>query len=254
MPCPKRALVEHLTYASQLLQTCLICLLLDHLLTFHLHICVTFHDVRHASVASTTQLLLTLCPRLHKRVFHSPNCELALCAVLTTNVTTRSLYDNIITVQVGAEGKKYFIHQGLICEYSAYFRAALKEGRFAEGRDGLVKLGDDDSQTFGTFMNWLYTSKLPPRPDAVQLKLDSSDPDLAALWSYYDYLLKAWIFGDARGMPKFQDHVMDELVGIFNKRWAPWVSLRRLSFTATLSTAHPCADSLWPLTVTVIAQ
>lgn len=69
----------------------------------------------------------------------------------------------MITVKIGPEHTTYHIHKGLLVHHSEYFRRALN-GNWLESDDKTVVIDDMEPGPFDTFVDWLYTGKLPWRP------------------------------------------------------------------------------------------
>lgn len=67
-----------------------------------------------------------------------------------------------ITVGTAPNSKTFLIHRSLICQHSAYFAAALKEGNeklFIEAESGEFHWPDDDPSEFHRWVRWLYSCK-----------------------------------------------------------------------------------------------
>ncbi|KAF3048987.1 hypothetical protein E8E11_009621 [Didymella keratinophila] len=72
-----------------------------------------------------------------------------------------TVYDMIIQVIVGKDAPRTFqVHKGLLCYFSEYFARAFNNKNWQESEDGVVRLVDDDAQTFQLFYNWLYTGHI----------------------------------------------------------------------------------------------
>ncbi|KAJ8112973.1 hypothetical protein OPT61_g4788 [Boeremia exigua] len=68
----------------------------------------------------------------------------------------------VVTVEVGPDRIKYFVHRTLLEQHSEYFKKALN-GPWKEAEDRTVRLEDVDCGAFGVFVDWLYTRKLPAK-------------------------------------------------------------------------------------------
>ncbi|THX36278.1 hypothetical protein D6D10_06800 [Aureobasidium pullulans] len=88
---------------------------------------------------------------------------------------------------VGPPGntQTFNIHKKLLCDSSAYFKAALNNG-FAETTSQKITLDDEDPVIFRTFASWLY------HPNIV---LPSEDLDIQE-----EHLLKLYLLADKRGI------------------------------------------------------
>lgn len=97
-------------------------------------------------------------------------------------------------------------YKGLLCHYSPFFRASLN-GNFKEAHDNVITLEHDEPAVFQMFHSWMFTR----RPiDTIK----DSDPQQRMY-----VLAKAWVFGDARGIPSFQNDVMDEFISTSVSHW-----------------------------------
>lgn len=119
--------------------------------------------------------------------------------------------DSIILVLVGPEKALFKISKQLVCNYSQYFRAALSKS-FKEGHNGILRLEDEDPETFEAFAEWLYCGAVL-RPDTI------AKPDR---WNWY---LNLYILADRLCAHGLQNQVMDNLIAM--------AKLNPLSFTAT---------------------
>lgn len=63
---------------------------------------------------------------------------------------------------VGPTKYTFKIHKGLVCRYSAFFRAALTDG-FPEATAFSVSLPAQDPEIFKSFVRWLYTGDIVNR-------------------------------------------------------------------------------------------
>lgn len=133
--------------------------------------------------------------------------------------STRTLYDNIVYIEVGASIQRFGIHKSLLCHRSAFFEAAFN-GSFKEGEEGVVVLEDEDPETFQRFNEWLYTGILLDE----QEKKDIS----------YGILVDLHIFAEKRIMPGLQNDTIDALI--------------RLGDAADSSMDSPDVNRIWHYT------
>ncbi|GAB7337658.1 hypothetical protein MBLNU457_g2953t1 [Dothideomycetes sp. NU457] len=140
-----------------------------------------------------------------------------------------SEYDSIITIKFVPKSddsdasETFKVHRGLITQYSGYFRTALEKDNFKEGKTGTVELELEDLKPFKMFLAWLYQRSMlrgacsEPTEPCIKLVKDTGkddDGNAADLMSRYVY---AWIFGEMRQAPEFQDWVMLRLVTVANQ-------------------------------------
>ena len=107
----------------------------------------------------------------------------------------------MITIIVGKaeHGRKFYAHKGLLAHYSSYFRAALKE-EWEEGATKTVTIPEDIPDVSRAFFHWLMTGKL-----YFALTEDGKIP------LSFELICEMFVFGDARGIPEFQDAAIDLL-------------------------------------------
>ena len=108
------------------------------------------------------------------------------------------MFDIIIYIEIGLAGTRFGIHRGLLCEYSAYFRAALL-GNFPEATEGVVRLPDEEVEVFELVNGWLYTQTIPDM-------LEAGVETLSCL------LVELYIFGERTAMPKLQNDTIDAII------------------------------------------
>lgn len=65
----------------------------------------------------------------------------------------------MVQILVGPDEKRFDVHKELLCSVSDFFSAALNGG-FKEAATGVVKLPEQDTETFQYFVHWLYSGKL----------------------------------------------------------------------------------------------
>ena len=109
------------------------------------------------------------------------------------------MYDTIVRITVGSEKALFHVHKGLICNASAYFKAAF-EGEFKEASEQLLDLPEERPQMFKRFLLWLYSGSIIESPKETCDKIHWKD------------LFGLYIFGDARSIPALQNAVIDALI------------------------------------------
>jgi hypothetical protein len=149
-------------------------------------------------------------------------------ALSLTGVSTAAV-EGFVTVEIGAERKKYQLHKALLTHHSGYFRAALKK-TWREGMEGLVKLEDVDPVAFDIFVNWIYTRQLPdPKQwseDLPDIPREGEDDN----W-YVTDLVKAYVFGDRFLALEFKEVVNNYIVDyILKTDEPPWFTATQYAF------------------------
>ncbi|KAI4134206.1 MAG: hypothetical protein LQ347_001717 [Umbilicaria vellea] len=125
--------------------------------------------------------------------------ELSLSIPLETKADrSRKLFDTVVHVKVGKDARIFVLHRGLLCDRSAYFRAAF-EGRFREAEEHVLVLPEEDVEVFELFQFWLYSDKLFDTGESVA--------DLSA-----SLLISLYLFAEARCIPQLQNMAIDALI------------------------------------------
>ena len=70
----------------------------------------------------------------------------------------------MVTVEVGTEKQKFFVHKDFLTACSPYF-AATFDGSFREAVEKTICLDEVTPQVFSDFLNWLYSRTLPNSKD-----------------------------------------------------------------------------------------
>ena len=101
---------------------------------------------------------------------------------------------------MGADKKAFDVHRNISCNSAPYFQAALKGG-FLESETQILDLPEDDPRVFGYLLIWLYTGQIIP---GLQADDDGN--------SAQEVLIGLYIFGEARGIQKLLNNIIDELI------------------------------------------
>ena len=108
-----------------------------------------------------------------------------------------SLFDQIITIEVGPEKTKFHVHKGLLVYYSAYFRGAL-EGNFKEAKEHTIYMDDEDANLFRLVKAWMYTQHIA---DTLGEEIE-----------YIFELFALYIFGEKRMIPKLRHYAISTII------------------------------------------
>ena len=106
----------------------------------------------------------------------------------------------MIHVKVGEEEIDFTIHKGLLCYFSAYFDRALN-GSFKEAQEKVIYLRDESPEIIKLFNLWLYTQ------DIRDYGQSSEDVPL-------NYLVRLYLFGQCRQIPKLQNDAINLIVKV----------------------------------------
>ena len=107
-----------------------------------------------------------------------------------------------VTVHASSEGIKdedethhqtFPIHKGHICHYSPFFDAAFN-GTFAEAETQMVELYEVKPETFGIFVNWIYTQDIFSEGGEI--------PNVQGL-------VHLWLLADRLLVPSLQNKALD---------------------------------------------
>jgi len=133
-------------------------------------------------------------------------------------------FAEIVTILIGPNKDRFYIHETLLKLESEYFRAALN-GTWEESKTRTFTLVEENSDVFRVFVRWCYDQGFQ-----FQTLHDEDDTDVL--------LVEAYLFAERRGCFAFQNEVIDDIAkwwGIKDK----WLSAEaiRLAFTDTTSSS-----------------
>lgn len=111
----------------------------------------------------------------------------------------RSQYDEIVEIKIAERSFK--VHNGIISFYSGFFDRAFN-GEFAEGKNGVVTLQDEEIAVFERFIAWIY-----------RVKIEYDEP------KNYWVLCKLWCFADRREVPLLMNACLDAIRDKVAKIW-----------------------------------
>lgn len=103
-----------------------------------------------------------------------------------------------VIIKVGKEAESFTVHKSLLCDTAAYFRAAL-EGGFLESQTQILELPEDDPSAVEHFLLWLYNGDI----------FDEDENPESISW---ELLVKIYLFGQARGIPRLQNDAIDKFI------------------------------------------
>ncbi|TKA77622.1 hypothetical protein B0A49_03895 [Cryomyces minteri] len=109
---------------------------------------------------------------------------------------------HIVTVSVGAAPhavKSFQVHEELLTARSSFFRAAFQK-EWKEGRERVLKLPEDNPESFEQYARWIYCGKI-----GNKVKGSISVPGVLALTRTYAFGCKIWDVD-------FMDTIMDTLI------------------------------------------
>ncbi|KAF2491102.1 hypothetical protein BU16DRAFT_143700 [Lophium mytilinum] len=173
---------------------------------------------QHYSLFERTLLLVALILPVRGPSSRFNNGRMAALGRLKKDPPSFSvLAQDLATVFVGPEGKAYHAHMGLLVHYSEYFRAAFT-GSFKEAEKKELTLDEVEERTFGFFMDWLYSKKLPE--DCGSGERSSIYPPQPCTCNEDEGrypLVKLYIFADRYQIPNFRKDVLDVIFQRYNR-------------------------------------
>jgi len=133
-------------------------------------------------------------------------------------------FAEIVTIFIGPNKDRFYIHEALLKLESDYFRVALS-GTWEESKTKTFTLVEENSDVFRIFVRWAYAQGFP-----FQTSDDEDDTDVL--------LVEAYLFAERRGCFRFQNEMIDNIakwMGIKDK----WLSAEaiKLAFTDTTSSS-----------------
>lgn len=110
-------------------------------------------------------------------------------------------------ITVGASEQPFHIHESVLCTSSLFFKAAMS-GSWKESKEHTLELPEDDPKIFSVYSHWLYFAKIPGILEAAK----KGESATKSAQEYYD-LISAYVLGDKLLDAKFQNAVLDAIVG-----------------------------------------
>lgn len=105
-----------------------------------------------------------------------------------------------MTIIVGETGIQFWIHRGLLCRASKYFREELSSRETDGGIIAIpIILKEEDPDIFRRFKDWLYSDKI-----ISELETNKNLP-----WSD---IIAIYAFSERRGVPRLQNNCIDTTI------------------------------------------
>ncbi|KAH6640670.1 hypothetical protein F5144DRAFT_482089 [Chaetomium tenue] len=117
------------------------------------------------------------------------------------------LTDRIVTLIVGAEEKRWVVHEKLLVSQSEVFRD------YFAGGDDEMKLPDDDPRLFALFIRWLYGTAFLPSGGARNFRFLAPDGTNLTVRDY----LGVYVMGGKFGILGVRNAVLDVLYMYFGE-------------------------------------
>lgn len=92
-------------------------------------------------------------------------------------------------IYVGPERKQFTVHEDLLCDRLAFFKAAFT-GRFKEGRDKCMDMPEDDPAAFAALVSWVYSGSLECGCDSESQDSIINESEDELLWC------SLWVLAD----------------------------------------------------------
>ncbi|KAL0264295.1 hypothetical protein SLS55_000242 [Diplodia seriata] len=168
----------------------------------------------------------------------------SVCKFPSSAHPTTSKYGGMVKIIVGRneDSKEFHFHKGLLCWASSYFKAALKEDRFKEGIEGVVRLEEDDPDTIQRFMEWVYNGRILP---------EGLIPFQDELWEVIttQAMWELYAFAECRGIPLLKNDIIDTVADILARTW----DMVPPSAVLQIYRDTPCGDGMRRLLVSFMA-
>ena len=97
-------------------------------------------------------------------------------------------FDNMVTVLVGKEEKRFTLQQDAVCAKSKFFRAACSK-EWLEGHERVVRLPETGNTTFHDYCTWIYSGEIA---DGTSTPASAYVKKCSEFWR----LIKLHILGD----------------------------------------------------------
>jgi hypothetical protein len=160
--------------------------------------------------------------------------------------------DQIITLKVGGnQPQLLYIHQGVLCRSSAFFKRATKP-EWADQRDDphVIDLSEDITQLVKDYINWCYSGVLPinmynksvDRDDKLERSVSAKEVE-----KVYVALAIAYAFGEKIIDNMYKNAVLDRIIATHKaSNWTPGSECARIIYGST-TTASPARRLLCDL-------
>lgn len=127
----------------------------------------------------------------------------------------------IIKILVGASKAQYFAHRSVLVDTSDFFRAAL-EGPWEESK-GVVELQEERSETFETYLQYAYCSKIFVRKDG----------DISITSGEWGPLVNLYILADFLKAEALKNDIIDGFIELWKETGRYPVGLAKRIYRST---------------------
>jgi len=107
----------------------------------------------------------------------------------------------MVKITVGPEKETWLLHEGVICERSAFFKKAFTGG-FQESNTKVIHLDEEDPKMFGYFIDWLYGKGL-------SCELDHANPS-DVTFKHVKPWLALYIFADKIALAELSKEALEQ--------------------------------------------
>ncbi|KAK5745691.1 hypothetical protein LTR17_001191 [Elasticomyces elasticus] len=111
-----------------------------------------------------------------------------------------------VCVGTGSKARDFFVYEGLLCQHSDFFKAALTGGRWQESIQRKVSLPEDEPETFEDFQCFLLAGRTFFEDAAQRKVLDGISRD-----DEYRAIANAWTLADKLQSCSYKDATTDTL-------------------------------------------
>ncbi|KAF2500821.1 hypothetical protein BU16DRAFT_523571 [Lophium mytilinum] len=118
-----------------------------------------------------------------------------------------------VEVRVGRDPhtRRWYLPEDLLCQTSAFFRAACK-GAFKEAQERLISLPEDEPEIFELFIQWLFSKGYYFTPEPLEdLPAETTEGGSKLGIHKPRTNIRAWVLGDKLGVVGFKNYAMDQI-------------------------------------------
>ena len=121
---------------------------------------------------------------------------------------TRFADSDLVQIEVGPGQKKFTVHKDFVSDASTFLKAAFRENSdFRENNDQLVKLPEDDPDTFEAFLAYAYSDEF------TGLDLRDLEDNNTARLKALDDLVTLYVFADKIGAQELKRCMIETWLG-----------------------------------------
>ena len=109
-----------------------------------------------------------------------------------------------IVVGAAEDAETHTVHKSILEKHADFWKSALNKC-WEEGAKGKIRLPEDDPEAVGTYLEWMYTSKIDLNP------LTNDDMSAKDIEEEFEHLARAYVFGEKAQDNAFCNGVIDAM-------------------------------------------